>query len=436
MNQSQKGIRCHLTTEERYKIQHLLDSKVSIRKIAELLGRNPSTILREINRHTKTLPAKATNCVNKKYCTKKHVCGNMYCRKSCKNCFQCKKYCTDYSEAYCEAVTNPPYLCNGCTKIPYCSFKKKIYKAITADKEYHDMLVNRRNGFDLSYEQLEHINTLVSPLIKKGLSPYHIVKTLGTKLDISESTLRRLIDANELDAHCIDLRTKVKMKPRKKATPKITAPPSKAYIGHLYEDYLEYIKSNDVMVVQMDCVEGIRTDSAVLLTLHFPVCSMQLAFILDRHTSSEVVSTLDKIEEALGTELFKSIFEVILTDNGHEFKDINGIENSIYGGKRTTVFYCEPNRSYEKGSCENNHKLIRYVIPKGTSLESFMQKDISLMMDHINSYARKSLFGKTPYQAAKTILPEDFFILLGLSEIPAKDVTLKPSLLKKKVLSK
>ena len=430
MNQSEKGTRCHLTTEERYKIQHLLDSKTSIRKIAELLNRSPSTIMREIKRHTNTLPAKATNCINKKYCSHKHICGNMYCRKACKNCFQCKKHCPDYAEAYCEITLESPYLCNGCSKLPYCNFKKKVYKAIIADREYNETLVNRRNGFDLSYEELEKINALVSPLIKKGLSPYHITKTLGSKLNISESTLRRLIYANELDAHVLDLRTKVKMKPRNKAIPKNSTPPPKAFEGHLYKDYLEYIDKNDVMVVQMDCVEGKRTDEAALLTLHFPVFCMQLAFIIDKHTSNEVVKTLDKIEEALGTELFKSIFEVILTDNGHEFKDIYRLERSVYGGKRTTVYFCEPNRSDEKGSCENNHKLIRYIIPKGTSLEPFMQTDISLMMNHINSYARKSLFGKTPYQAAKSCLPEDFFTLLGLYEIPANEVNLKPSLLK------
>jgi len=53
------------------------------------------------------------------------------------------------------------------------------------------------------------------------------------------------------------------------------------------------------------------------------------------------------------------------------------------------------------------------------------------MMNHINSYARKSLFGSTPYKIAKSVLPKDFFILLGLEEIPMEQVLLKPSLLKR-----
>ena len=200
--------------------------------------------------------------------------------------------------------------------------------------------------------------------------------------------------------------------------------------GKHYEDYLEYIKEHDVMAVQMDCVEGFKEDSATLLTLHFPAFSMQIAILMPEHTAGAVVNALDLVETAVGTDTFRDVFEVILTDNGMEFTNIAGMERSIKGGRRTKIFFCEPNRSDEKGSCENNHKLIRYVIPKGTSLEQFTQEDISLMMNHINSYARKSLFGKTPYDIAKRVLPEDFFDMLGLYEIPPEQVLLKPALLK------
>lgn len=121
---------------------------------------------------------------------------------------------------------------------------------------------------------------------------------------------------------------------------------------------------------------------------------------------------------------------MILTDNGHEFTDITGIERSVFGGQRTKVFFCEPNRSDEKGCCENNHKYIRYIIPKGTSLELYMQTDITLMMNHINSFCRKSLYGQTPYAMAKKALPDDFFTLLGLERISSEMVLLKPVLLK------
>ena len=107
------------------------------------------------------------------------------------------------------------------------------------------------------------------------------------------------------------------------------------------------------------------------------------------------------------------------------------MERSINGGQRTKVFFCEPNRSDEKGACENNHKYIRYIIPKGTSLEPFNQFDINRMMNHINSFLRKELFGKAPYDIAMSVLPSDFFIMLGLEKIAPKEFILKPSLLYK-----
>ncbi|MBQ8041444.1 MAG: hypothetical protein IJ274_16520 [Lachnospiraceae bacterium] len=70
------------------------------------------------------------------------------------------------------------------------------------------------------------------------------------------------------------------------------------------------------------------------------------------------------------------------------------------------------------------------LFPRGTSLEQFRQEDISLMMNHINSYSRKSLFGNSPYRLAKTTLPEDFFTLLGLEEVPSDSIILKLALLK------
>ena len=62
-------------------------------------------------------------------------------------------------------------------------------------------------------------------------------------------------------------------------------------------------------------------------------------------------------------------------------------------------------------------------------LEPYNQLDITKMMNHINSFARKSIGGLTPYTLAKMTMPKDFFILLGLEEIPADDVILEPSLL-------
>ena len=311
----------HLSYADRVLICDWIRRGESFRSIALYLKKSPTTISREVKTHTQTIKTKGNDCLNKKNCVHKAICGKTNCSsKLCKSCkIPCKKFCSDYTKAYCEKLLQPPYVCNGCPKAGYCNYERKIYNPHAAEKEYRDMLVNRRNGFDLTYEQITQIDEMVSPLICNGLSPYHIKQTYGDKLPVSESTLRKLIAQGELKARNINLRDQVKRRPRKKSTPKLhneTLTPLK--IGHKYEDYLQYMATHDTHAVQMDCVEGKKEDSAVLLTLHFPQFRMQLAYIMDAHTSACVVNTLDKLEESLGSVLFKETFPVILTDYAEE----------------------------------------------------------------------------------------------------------------------
>ncbi len=80
---------------------------------------------------------------------------------------------------------------------------------------------------------------------------------------------------------------------------------------------------------------------------------------------------------------------------------------------------------------EKNHEYIRYVIPKGQSLDNYKQRDACVLMNHINSEARDSLNGCTPFRLSKILLNNRLHRLLCLQEIPGDQVTLKPSLLKK-----
>lgn len=424
----------HLTLEERVIIEDRLKSRQSIRSIAKDIGKSPSTILREVRNYSHFIHSNKNDCELIRDCAHKGLCDFKNCTEICSKCkkgIRCKDRCPDYKPIHCEKLNVSPGVCNGCNKYHFCNKNKNYYSASEAQKMYEDALSSKRAGFDVTSEQMEKINKLAVPMIKNGCSPFHIKETLGEELPVSEITLRRMINKNVLDARNIDLREMVKRKPRNNTKNKDRIVKiSISKIGHLYKDYIEYISTHEVNVVEMDCVEGKKDDNEVLLTLHFKTWYMQLAFIMESQTSSEVVNVLDKIEESLGAELFRQMFPVILTDNGSEFTDINGMERSLYGGRRTTVFFCEPNRSDQKGSCENHHKMIRWCIPKGTSLSPFMQKDISLMMNHINSYKREALFGKSAYEVAKSIVPEDFFILLGLEEIPADKIILKPSLFK------
>lgn len=176
---------------------------------------------------------------------------------------------------------------------------------------------------------------------------------------------------------------------------------------------------------------GLATDKVCLLTLCLKQTHLQLAFVLEEHTARCVVDTLDKIETVLGLELFTQVFPCILTDNGQEFSLIQEMIRSctVEGAERTKLFFCDPLRSNQKGLCENNHRLIRYVLPKKTSFEFLTQSHATLLMNHINSYSRASLFGSTPYKISAEVLPEDFFWQLGIEEIAPEDINLTPGLL-------
>ncbi len=303
----------HLTDKGRITIQNLLDLKLSIRFIADRLGKSPSTISREIKNHTQVSSTKCCDCIYFKDCDLKRVCGgkNNHCNKRCRTCSKAKNYCDHYEKAICDLLSDGQVkLCNGCDKRKNCHKEKYYYDAVKAENEYREKLVNSRSGYDLTLEELIAINNIVSPRIKKGQSIYHICQT--SDLPRSESTIRRMIGSCELDARNIDLHSTVNRRVRKKHEHNDYRMLDAIKEGHKYADYLKYTGENEVSVVEMDCVEGKQTDEAAILTLHFIQLHFQIGMMLDKHTSADVVSALDRIETIIGTDMFRECFPLIL----------------------------------------------------------------------------------------------------------------------------
>ena len=114
-----------------------------------------------------------------------------------------------------------------------------------------------------------------------------------------------------------------------------------------------------------------------------------------------VIQIFGQLKSLLGDDEFKRLFEVILTDNGTEFSDPDSIEFSFKTGKKLiSLFYCDPNCSWQKGSIEKNHEYIRYVLPKGTSFSGLSQDDCYTLASNINSVPRVSLNNHSPYEMA------------------------------------
>ena len=87
--------------------------------------------------------------------------------------------------------------------------------------------------------------------------------------------------------------------------------------------------------------------------------------------------------------------------------------------------------SWQKKKKKKNHEFIRYIIPKGTTFAGLVQEQVTLSINHINSVARASLNGCTPFELALLLIDRKLLDLCQLERIPANQVILKPSLLKK-----
>ena len=437
MGKSKKSSYKQLDTIMRLQIQQLLDQGRSISEIARVIERSPSTIAREIERNSEVCERSGNDCVAKKQCHERAACNSECNNKLCKHCkyVNCYEKCPDYIPACCDTLAESPHVCNGCPKYNRCVMEKRIYKGATADRLYRAKQSDKSSGFNMTEEQVKRIDNLISPLIKNGMSPYAALQVKKSEIKISKATLYRMIDSGMISARNIDLPEKVSRKPsklRKRRNKDAYAVLTAEKKGHMYSDYLEYAATHNAFTVEMDCVEGKKTDSSAILTLHWKDPHMQLYFMLAAHDSGHVVEMLDWIETSLDSLLlFKKCFPLILTDNGQEFTDIEGMERSCLepGEKRTHIFFCEPNRSDQKGSCECNHKLLRRIVRKGTSIENLGQSHMTLTTNHINSYIREETGGGCPYDMAFKMLPKDFFLLLGLEKIPSEQVILRPSLI-------
>ena len=351
--------------------------------------------------------------------------------KDCRQCnyTKCFKRCPDFRDNPCPKLSRPPYVCNGCTERKSCKRERHLYEAKYAQDEYESVRSECRQGYAITPNEADRIDSIVSPLIKQGQSLHQICANNADEIMLAERTLYNYVDAGLFTAGNLDLPRKVRYKVRKKK-PSVRVDRN-CHLGRTYEDFLEHTQLNpDLPIVEIDSVEG-RKGGKVLLTVFFRNSNLMLAYLRDRNTARSVTEVFEWLYSVLGHELYCRMFPVILTDRGSEFTNPVAIECTEYGEIRSRVFYCDPQRSDQKGGCEVTHEFIRRVLPKGTSFDHLQQSDINLMMSHINSYTRKKLGNQSAYRLFSFFYGESVLPSLGIYEIPANDINLTPRLLNK-----
>ncbi len=156
---------------------------------------------------------------------------------------------------------------------------------------------------------------------------------------------------------------------------------------------------------EMDTVKGKRgVTKSCMLVLTERKTRDEIVMKLKDQCAASVVEALDRLERKWG-DMFKKVFRSITVDNGVEFADYEGMEKSVFepGSKRTFVFYCHPYSSWERGSNENNNRLIRRHIPKGTNFDDRTDEDIEYIENWINNYPR----GIFEYQTSAELFEEE-----------------------------
>ena len=165
----------------------------------------------------------------------------------------------------------------------------------------------------------------------------------------------------------------------------------RASAGESIENRPDEVKDREVFGHwEMDTVKGKQgvTKSCMLVLTERKTRDEIIVKLPDQKAAS-VVEAIDRLERKWG-DMFTKVFRSITVDNGVEFSDYEGLERSVLheGEKRTFAFYCHPYSSWERGTNENNNRLIRRHIPKGEDFDEKQDKDIEYIENWINNYPR------------------------------------------------
>lgn len=139
-----------------------------------------------------------------------------------------------------------------------------------------------------------------------------------------------------------------------------------------------------------------------LMTLTDRKIRFEIIARLEGKTKDEVINKIKKIKSIIKNNL-NDIIKSISTDNGSEFSAWKEIQEIL----NTTVYFCHPYASFEKGTNEKHNGIIRYFIPKGDLIENYSNKDIENIANWMNNYPRKIFGYKTPIEMLREEIKDD-----------------------------
>lgn len=417
-----------LNIKQRANLEILLKSRKSLDEIGADIKVSRQTLYRELMRNSYYVSHDSAGCFT-----------------SCVNFFKCvesKRRCVAGCENYlcginCRQLKKYPFVCNYCKKKGHCVHRQRFYDAETASNKYHTKIKEAHSFLRIDDQKFKEIKDLVIPLLKKGHSPEAISMNHPEK-NLSQSSIRFWIKNGRLPSCNTSLRlfgrriSKTYDYSKRHDSKRL----SELKIGHKYYDYLNYIDNhpND-LIVQFDTVIGNKTGSKSVLTIHIVQYKFQFGILLNKHTAEEVnkhmlelLYKLKVLEDEKSLCCFRRFSKCWIADNGPEFDNFIDLENI---SKDLHIFFTKAYSSSDKGACEKNHVMVRYIQYKGHSWDDMDQSMIDIIFSHINSYPRKSLNKKTPFDLVLENLGQEFLDAINIKKIDKDDVILNPSLIKK-----
>ena len=365
----------HLTFEQRKVISNGISHNYKLKNIAETLGFDPTSVSKEVKRNRIEDSIGLNN-----------------------NCKKTQRW---------------PFVCTGCKdRYNNCPFTKYRYIASNAQEKADTNLVNSRRGLDVDDEEFKQLDKIIKTGIDNNKSIYQIKIENNDTIKKCVSTLYSYINKGYLTTKRIDLPYAVTYKKRKHNKKYEYSENNKIdRTGHTYLDYLSHMyKHPGIYVWQLDFLGAIKTDNKNILTFILPNLQFTLLDIINKPDSSKVVEFFDSIEEKIGTDNFKQLIPVILTDRDPNFADMNGIcFSKITGEERCKLFFCDPYVSNQKPNVENMNKQIRLFFPKGKSVDNYSKVVIKNINKTILNRPLRSLDGNTPKDAFIKVFDEDIF---------------------------
>jgi IS30 family transposase len=273
---------------------------------------------------------------------------------------------------------------------------RKDYSAKRGQEVYEQK--KRAKGPDLKIGNNNKLAEFIKGQILKLRSPAAIVddikKSDDYETELHWKTIYNYIDKGVLDVDRDDL-IHGNYKTGKER-PKESASTTRRKEGRTIRDRPEEADTREEFGHwEMDLVEGLKEKGEpFLLVLTERQTRQEIIEKIPNKKAESVVKGLDRIERRFGVVNFRESFKTITTDNGSEFADYEGIEESFTGSSipRTSQYYCDAYCSWQRGSNEVANRFIRRFLPKGTSFKGIKRTLVKKIQEFINTYPRK-MFG-------------------------------------------